>query len=82
MLDQSVPQRMCPFGTYRMEETKGLIDESYRDYWVARSYKADGPNGALKAMMCTQCHVIPMRNYMVRFGKVKRLMVGLGKSTD
>ena len=34
--------------------------ESYGDYWVVRSYKGDGYNEALKAMMCTQYHVNPM----------------------
>ena len=62
-----------PLGTYREEETKGLIDESYGDCWVAKTYKDDGHNGALKAMLCIQCHVTPKRNYMVRSRKVKRL---------
>ena len=67
--------RCVPLGTYRVEETKGLIDESYGDCWVARSCNADGHNGALKAMMCTQCHVTPMGSYMVGSRKVKRLNV-------
>ena len=47
--------------------------ESYGDCWVVSSYKVDGHNGALKAMMCTQHHVTPMGSYMVGSGKVKRL---------
>ena len=38
-----------------------------------RSYNVDGHNGALKVMMCTQCHVTPKISYMVGFRKVKRL---------
>ena len=50
--------------TYRKEETKCFIRESYVDCWVVRSYKVDDHNEALKAMMCTQCHITPMRSYM------------------
>ena len=57
-------------GTYRVKETKCLIDESYGDCWVARSCNDDGHNGALKAMMCIQCHIIPMGSYMVGSKKV------------
>ena len=59
-----------PLGTYRVEETKGLIDESYGDCWVARSCNADGLNEALKANICIQCHVTPIGSYMVRSRKV------------
>ena len=57
-------------GSDRVEETKGLIDESYGDCWVARSCNADGLNKALKAMVCIRCHVTPMGSYIVRFRKV------------
>ena len=67
------PKGCVPLGTYKVEETKGLIDESYVDCWVAKSYKADGYNGVLKAIICTQCHVTPMGSYMVGSRKVKRL---------
>ena len=53
-----------------MEETNGLIDECYGDYCVARSYNADGLNGASKAMMYIQCHITLMGSYMVKFRKV------------
>ena len=47
-----IPKGCAPLGTYRVEETKGLIDESHGDCWVARSCNVDGHNGALKAMIC------------------------------
>ena len=50
---QISPKGCIPLGTYRVEETKGLIDESYGDCWVTRSCNADSHNGALKAMICT-----------------------------
>ena len=53
-----------------VEETKGLIDESCGDCWVAMSCNADGLNEALKAMICIQYHVTPMGSYMVRSRKV------------
>jgi len=58
-----------PLGAYREEETKGLLMESQGDCWVVRSYKVDGHNVALKAIMCSQCHVTPMGSYMFRFRK-------------
>ena len=57
----------------RVRETKGLIMESYGDYWVVRSYKANDHNEALKTMICSQCHVTPMVSYMIRSRKVKNL---------
>ena len=68
--DLTVPKGCVPLGTYRVEETKGLIDESYGDCWVTRSCNADGHNEALKAMVCIQCHKTPMGSYMVRSRKV------------
>ena len=68
-----IPKGCVPLGTYRVEETKGLIDESYGDCWVARSCNADGLNEALKATLCIQCHVTPIESYMVRFRKVWKL---------
>ena len=59
-----------PLGTYRVEETKGLTDESYGDCWVTRSCNVDGLNEALKVMICIQCHVTPMGSSMVRSRKV------------
>ena len=38
-------------GNYKKEENKGLMMESQGDCWVVRSYKADGHNGPLKAIM-------------------------------
>ena len=67
---KSCPKSCVPFGTYRVEETNGLIDDSYGDCWVAMGCNADGLNGALKAMMCIQCHITLMRIYMVRSRKV------------
>ena len=67
---QMSPKGCVPLGTYRVEETKGLIDESYRDCLVARSCNSDGLNEALKVMICIQCHVTPMGSYMVRSRKV------------
>lgn len=64
------PKGCVPLGFYRVEETKGSIDESYEDCWVARSCNANGYNRALKAMICIQCHITPMRSYMVRSRKV------------
>ena len=52
---------------------RASLMESYGDCWVVKSYKADGHNGALKAMICTQYYVTPMGSYMVRFGRVKKL---------
>ena len=69
-VEVGVPKGCATLGTYRVEETKGLIDENYGDYWVARSYNADGYNGALNAMMCIQCYITPMGSYMVRSRKV------------
>ena len=60
------PKGCVPLGIYIVEETKGLIDKSYGDCWVVRSYNADGHNGALMATICTQCHVTLMGSYMVR----------------
>ena len=62
------PKGCVPLGIYRVEETKGLINEIHGDCWVVRSCNADSHNGALKAMMCIQCHVTPMGSYMVRSG--------------
>ena len=62
-------------GTYREENTKGFMIECYGDYWVVRSYKVDGHNGALKAIMCSQCHVTPVGSYMV-ISKKSRVLVG------
>ena len=70
MCPKKSPKGCVPLSTYKVEETKGLIDESYRDYWVARSYNVDGHNGALKAMVCIQCHITPMGSYMFRSRKV------------
>ena len=64
------PKSCVPLDIYRVKETKGLIDESYRNCWVARSCNADGRNGALKAMMYIQCHIALMGGYMVRSRKV------------
>ena len=58
-----------PLGIYRSEEIKGLIIETKGDCWVMTSYKAGGHNGALKVIMCSQCHVTPMGSYMVRSRK-------------
>ena len=69
-VEVGVPKGCAPLGTYRVEETNGLIDESHEDCWVARSCNADGHNGALKAMMCIYCHITPMGSYMVRSRKV------------
>ena len=66
---QMSPKGCVPLGTYRVEETKGFIHEGYGDSWVARSCNADDLNGALKAMLCIQYHVTPMRSYMVRSGQ-------------
>ena len=60
-----------PLGIYRSEETKCLIMEIQGDCWAMKSYKADGHNRALKAIMCSQCHVTPMGSYMVRSGKLR-----------
>ena len=54
---------------------RASLMESYGDCWAVRSYKADSHNGALKAMMCTQCHVTPMRSYMVR-PRRSRVLIG------
>ena len=51
-VEVGIPKGCAPLGTYRVEETKGLIDESHRDCWAARSCNADGHNRALKAIMC------------------------------
>ena len=66
---QLSPKGCVPLDTYRVEETKGLIDESYGDCWVIRSCNADGHNGAWKAMIYIQCHVTPMGICMVRSRK-------------
>ena len=67
------PKGCVLLGTYRKEETKGLMMKSHEDCSVVRSYKADGHNGALKAIMCSQCYVTPMGGYMVRSRIIKRL---------
>ena len=48
----------APLGTYRVEETKGFIDgiEIVGLQGVAMLMAI---MGAMKAMMCTQCHVTP-----------------------
>ena len=63
-----------PLGINRVEETKGLIDESHGDCWVARSCNVDGHNGALKVLMCIQCHITPMGSYMLDLDQSKDLM--------
>ena len=68
-LELRPPKGCAPLGTYKVEETKGLIDESYGNCWVARSCNADGLNEGLKAMICIQCHVTRMGSDMVRFRK-------------
>ena len=70
MSDRLSPKGCFPLGIYRVEESKGLIDENYGDCWVARSCNADGHNEAFKAMICIQYHVTPMESYMVRSRKV------------
>lgn len=43
------PNGCVPLGTYRVEETKGLID----GMGIVGLQGAAGHNGALKVMMCT-----------------------------
>ena len=71
---RSSPKGCVPLGIYREKETKGLMNESYGGFWVVRNYKVDSHNGALKAIMCSQCHVTPLRSYMVRFRKSRVLI--------
>ena len=61
-------------GVERKEETKGLIMEIQGDCSVMKSYKVDGHNGELNAIMCSQCHVTPMGSYMVRSRKSRVLV--------
>ena len=61
----------APLCNYRNEEIKGLIMGIQVDCWVMRSYKADGHNGVLKVIMCSQCHITLIGNYMVRSGKLR-----------
>ena len=71
MCPEKSPKGCVPLGTYRVEETKGLIDgKSWGLLGCIRSYNADGHNGVVKAMMCIQCYITLMGSYMVRSRKV------------
>ena len=67
-------------GTYRKEDTKGLIMEIQGDYWALyEELQFDNHNRALMAMMCFQYHVTPMGSHMIRYGE-SRDQVGIDRT--
>ena len=72
MYVQMDPLKVVPISVLiDVEGDQGSHDGELWDCWVVRSYKVDGYNGALKAIMCSQYHVTPMGSYTVRTGQLR-----------